>query len=38
MDMIVVDLAAAPELAEGDWVELPYKLADAARQTVSGTI
>lgn len=33
MDMIVVDLAAAPDLAEGDWVELPYGLADAARQT-----
>lgn len=33
MDMIVVDLAAAPGLAEGDWIELPYDLADAARQT-----
>ena len=33
MDMIVVDLAAAPNLGEGDWVELPYALADAARQT-----
>ncbi len=33
MDMIVIDLAAAPELAEGDWVELPYSLADAAQQT-----
>lgn len=36
MDMIVVDLSAAPELAEGDWVELPYRLADAARQTTLG--
>ena len=36
MDMIVVDLAAAPELTEGDWVELPYALADAARQTTLG--
>lgn len=36
MDMIVVDLAAAPELVEGDWVELPYALADAARQTALG--
>jgi alanine racemase len=36
MDMIVVDLAAASELAEGDWVELPYALADAARQTALG--
>ena len=36
MDMIVVDLAATPDLAEGDWVELPYALADAARQTALG--
>lgn len=36
MDMIVVDLAAAPELGEGDWVELPYRLPDAARQTSLG--
>lgn len=36
MDMIVIDLTAAPELAEGDWVELPYDLADAARQTALG--
>jgi alanine racemase len=36
MDMIVVDLAAAPELGEGDWVELPYNLPDAARQTALG--
>ena len=33
MDMIVVDLSAAPELGEGDWVELPYDLPAAARQT-----
>nr|WP_247711079.1 alanine racemase [Qipengyuania vesicularis] len=33
MDMIVVDLAEAPNLAEGDWVELPYYLPYAARQT-----
>lgn len=36
MDMIVVDLGAAPELTEGDWVELPYDLPDAARQTPLG--
>lgn len=36
MDMIVVDLAAAPDLREGDWVELPYALPDAARQTSLG--
>ncbi len=33
MDMIVVDLSTSPELAEGDWLELPYHLPDAARQT-----
>lgn len=36
MDMIVVDLSHAPELREGDWVELPYALDDAARQTSLG--
>ncbi|MBX7502729.1 alanine racemase [Qipengyuania sp. YG27] len=34
MDMIVLDLTEAPELAEGDWVELPYCLSDAAQQTL----
>ncbi len=33
MDMIVLDLAQAPDLHEGDWVSLPYHLPDAARQT-----
>lgn len=33
MDMIVIDLTAAPDLVEGDWVELPYHLPDAAQQT-----
>lgn len=33
MDMIVLDLTNAPELGEGNWVELPYHLSDAARQT-----
>jgi len=33
MDMIVIDLAQAPDLHEGDWVALPYHLPDAARQT-----
>lgn len=36
MDMIVLDLSQAPDLREGDWVELPYALADAARQTSLG--
>ncbi len=30
MDMIVVDLANAPELAEGDWLDVPYALPEAA--------
>lgn len=33
MDMIVIDLSAAPDLREGDWVELPYFLPTAAQQT-----
>lgn len=33
MDMVVVDLAAAPDLVEGDWLEVPFDLPDAARQS-----
>jgi alanine racemase len=33
MDMIVVDLTAAPDLAAGDWLQVPYDLADAAQQS-----
>lgn len=33
MDMIVVDLTAAPDVREGDWVSLPYLLHNAAQQT-----
>lgn len=33
MDMVVIDLAAAPELGEGDWVDVPYALPDAAQQS-----
>ena len=33
MDMVVIDLTNAPHLAEGDWVEVPYALPDAAQQT-----
>ncbi|MDD3799502.1 MAG: alanine racemase [Novosphingobium sp.] len=33
MDMVVVDLAAAPQLREGDWIEVPYYLPDAAATT-----
>ena len=33
MDMVVIDLAAVPELSEGDWVQLPYRLPDAAQHT-----
>jgi alanine racemase len=32
MDMVVVDLAAAPDLAAGDWLEVPWNIADAAQQ------
>ena len=33
MDMIVVDLGLASELREGDWIDVPYELAQAAQQT-----
>ena len=33
MDMVVVDLAQAPDLAAGDWVEVPWNINDCAQQT-----
>lgn len=30
MDMVVVDCTAAPDLREGDWLGVPYRLPDAA--------
>lgn len=33
MDMVVVDLGAAPQLVEGDWVSLPYALPQASERT-----
>jgi alanine racemase len=33
MDMTVIDLTAAPDLREGDWVSADYALPDAAQQT-----
>lgn len=33
MDMVVLDLSAAPDLREGDWIGVPYHLPDAARQS-----
>ena len=33
MDMIVVDLSDAPDVGEGDWIELPYHLPEAQQQT-----
>lgn len=33
MDMTVIDLSAAPEAGEGDWVEADYALPEAAAQT-----
>jgi len=32
MDMIVVDLSLAPELGVGDWLTVPWDIADAAQQ------
>ena len=33
MDMTVIDLSAAPALAEGDWIALEYALPDAAARS-----
>ncbi len=33
MDMVVVDLTGADDLGEGDWLELPFHLPDAAQQS-----
>lgn len=33
MDMIVLDCSAAPDLCEGDWIDLPYHLPDAAKHS-----
>ena len=33
MDMIVVDLTNAPGLVAGDWLEVPFRLRDAAQQS-----
>lgn len=33
MDMVVIDLSNAPELSEGDWVQVPYHLPDAAQHS-----
>jgi len=30
MDLVVVDASAAPDLREGDWLDLPYSLPEAA--------
>jgi alanine racemase len=32
MDMVVVDCSAAPGLREGDWLDLPYRLPEAAER------
>lgn len=34
MDMVVVNLAKAPDLVAGDWISVPWNLADAAQQNV----
>lgn len=33
MDMIVVDLSAAPHISEGDWLQVPFDLPSAAQQS-----
>lgn len=33
MDMVVVDLSHAPEVGEGDWLEVPFDLPNAAPQS-----
>lgn len=33
MDMVVVDASAVPALREGDWLDVPYALPEAARAT-----
>ena len=33
MDMVVVDLSEAPDLKEGDWIQIPFDLPSAARQS-----
>ncbi len=33
MDMVVVDASAAPALREGDWLDVPYSLPEAAAAT-----
>ncbi len=32
MDMVVVDLTPAPELSAGDWLQVPWDIANAAQQ------
>lgn len=34
MDMVVVDLAAAPDLAAGDWIAVPWDITDCAQQNI----
>lgn len=34
MDMVVVDCSAAPDLAAGDWLDVPFNLVDAAQQNI----
>jgi alanine racemase len=34
MDMVVIDLAAAPDLAAGDWLGVPWDITDCAQQNI----
>lgn len=33
MDMVVVDLSTAPDIGEGDWLQVPFDLPNAAQQS-----
>ncbi len=33
MDMVVLDCSECPDIKEGDWVDVPYSLPDAAQQS-----
>jgi alanine racemase len=33
MDLVALDVSAAPDIAEGDWLSIDFDLPDAARQS-----
>jgi alanine racemase len=34
MDMVVIDLSPAPDLSAGDWLSVPWNIADVAQQNI----